>query len=207
MPEAGRSLNGKKVSLWENDLGLLAEAFLKQRGLEVIAVPQSYTVNLFLMRGVDACQAMWYNEYHTILSSGVNENELKVFFLREHGMDFPEDGIYALRETVDADPQTAGSFVKASLKGWLYAFANPDETVETVMRLAKEAHVPASRAHQQWMLSRMKDLVLPEEMGEFGELEQDDYGRLGSFLLDAGALSRMPAFNDFYRGGKPDDQK
>jgi len=60
-------------------------------------------VNLFLRDGVDVVSAMWYNEYHTIINSGLNPDELTTFFFHEHGLNFPEDGIYTLEETFKRD--------------------------------------------------------------------------------------------------------
>ena len=56
---------------------------------------------------------MWYNEYHTIINSGLNPDELTTFFFHEHGLNFPEDGIYTLGETFKKDPALAWAFVKA----------------------------------------------------------------------------------------------
>ena len=74
-------INGKKVGLWGGDLAIPPQAFFKKYGLQVKEIPQSYTVNLFLRDGVDITSAMWYNEYHTILNTGIDPEELNVFSL------------------------------------------------------------------------------------------------------------------------------
>jgi NitT/TauT family transport system substrate-binding protein len=67
---------------------------LRKYDLTVQVVPQSFSVNLFLRDGVDVASAMWYNEYHTILNCGIDPDELTTFFFHEHGLNFPENGIY-----------------------------------------------------------------------------------------------------------------
>ena len=109
--------------------------FFKKYNLQVKVIPQSFSVNLFLRDGVDVASAMWYNEYHTIINSGLNPDELTPFFFHEHGLNFPEDGIYTLEKTFKKDPALSCAFVKASIEGWLYAFSHPEEALDIVLRI------------------------------------------------------------------------
>ena len=106
--------------------------------------------------------AMWYNEYHTILNSGLNPDDLTLFFFSRLGLNFPEDGIYCMEKTLREDPESCEAFVQASIKGWLYAFENQDDALNIVMKHAKAAHTGTNKAHQRWMLARMKELIMPE---------------------------------------------
>jgi NitT/TauT family transport system substrate-binding protein len=194
-----QDMRGKKVSLWEGDLRVQPQAFLRKYGLDVTIVPQSYTVNLFLSGGVDVVSGMWYNEYDTIVNSGIDPEELSVFFFSGHGLDFPEDGIYCLEKTLADDPQAAGYFVSASLEGWEYAFAHPDEALEIVLKYMKAAHIPANRVHQKWMLERVKDLMISRETGRMtAVLDKKDYEQVALELLSSGLISEAPGYADFY---------
>ena len=153
-------LNGKKVGIWPA-FRLQPLAFFRKYGVDVRPVYQGTTMNLFLRDGVAAASAMWYNEYHTLLNAGLNEDELKPFFFDQHGLNFPEDGIYCLEETVRRNIDLCRGFVRASLEGWEYAFANPEETLDVVMQHIRKANVGTNRVHQKWMLARMKDIILP----------------------------------------------
>lgn len=192
-------LNGEKVGIWEGDLSLQPKAFLKKYGLNVETVRQSYTVNLFLAGGVDAVSAMWYNEYHTILNSGVNPDELTTFFFSDHGLNFPEDGIYALKGTFTKNPDLFSGFVKASVEGWLYAFAHPKEAVDIVLEYMRRAKVPANRVHQMWMLERFKDLMMPGgDESALGRLDREEYERVAAMLKEAGLIVTVPDFDTFF---------
>ena len=117
---------------------------------------------------------MWYNEYHIVLNSGYNPDELTLFFFSDFGLNFPEDGLYCLEDTYRANPDLCKRFVQASLRGWLYAFENQAETVDLVMKHADAAHTGTNKAHQRWMLARMKDLILPDgNKSGMGEAETD----------------------------------
>jgi NitT/TauT family transport system substrate-binding protein len=191
-------MNGKKVGMWGGDLSIPPRALFNKHGIKVREVPQTHTVNLFLRGGIDVTSAMWYNEYHTILNSGVDPEELNVFPLNEQGVNFPEDGIYTLDKTIHKDPALAKALVTASLEGWLYAFTHPEEALDIVIRYMREARVPANRIHQKWMLDRMRDLIMPGTLQEIhGILNKKDYETVGRTMRNSGLIRSYPDYTAF----------
>ena len=159
-------------------------------------------MHLFLRGGVAAASAMWYNEYHTLLNSGLNADELHPFFFDQHGLNFPEDGLYCLEETFRRDPAACRNFVRASLEGWEYAFAHPEEALDVVMRHIREANGGTNRIHQKWMLARMKDLISPPSPPggavALGSLRQEDYLRVAGEMKINGLITEIPSHGEFY---------
>ncbi|MFH1491173.1 MAG: ABC transporter substrate-binding protein [Pseudomonadota bacterium] len=203
-----QDMNGRKVGLWGPVFQIQPRTFFKKYQLDVRVIRQSYSVDLFLRDGVDVASAMWYNEYHTIINSGINPDELTTFFFHEHGLNFPEDGVYTLEETMLRDPELCKTFVKASLEGWKVAFTHPEETLNLVMRNLIKEHIPANRAHQKWMLNRMKDLILPEDAtASIGSLSREDYDRVAHGLKEAGLIDEIPSFSVFYQRCSDHDEK
>jgi NitT/TauT family transport system substrate-binding protein len=191
-------LNGKKVGLW-SDFRLQPLAFFRKYGVEVKPVRQGATMNLFLRDGVAAASAMWYNEYHALLNSGVNADELKAFFFDQHGLNFPEDGIYCLEETLRQNADLCCGFVRASFEGWEYAFAHPEETLDVVERHIRKANVGTNRVHQRWMLSRMKDLLFPPgNKSAPGRLKREDYLRVAGEMKRNGLIREIPPYGEMY---------
>lgn len=191
-------MQGKKVGVWGGDLAIPAGAFFNKYQLSVRIIPQSYTLNLFLRGGVDVASAMWYNEYHTILNSGIDPEELNIFFLGDHGITFPEDGLYTLEKNYRKDPSLADAFAKASLEGWRYAFAHEEEALDIVLRYMKKENIPANRAHQKWMLERMRDLILPRDNSrKMGGLDKSDYDAVSATLRSNGIIKTIPGFDRF----------
>jgi NitT/TauT family transport system substrate-binding protein len=200
--EAPKDFEGRKIAIWEGDFRIQPLAFFRMNNLKVNIVPMYGTINLFLKGGVDAISAMWYNEYHTLYNSGLDEDELSLFFFRDNpALDFPEDGIYCLEKTYEEDPQVCSKFVQASLKGWMYAFKHTDEALDVVMKYVDEANVGTNRAHQKWMLGRMRDLIIGNEPGaDLGKLDPEDYSRVGKVLHELSFIGRTPPFDEFYKG-------
>lgn len=190
---------GKKVGIWEGDFEIQPQAFFKKKDLRVKVIHQAFSLNLFLRGGVDVASAMWYNEYHTIINSGVNQEELTSFFYQDYGLNFPEDGIYALEKTYLNDPELACSFIKASIEGWLYSFAHQDEALDIMLRYMTLAGIPANRMHQKWMLEKMKELIIPNDGKTVPwELRAEDFKTVSASLKEAGLISSVPSFNDFF---------
>jgi NitT/TauT family transport system substrate-binding protein len=192
-------MDGKKVGLWRAEFQIQPKAFFKKYSLHVKVIPQSYSVNLFLREGIDVASAMWYNEYHTILNSGLNPKDLTTIFFYEHGLNFPEDGIYTLEETFKKDPSLSCAFVKASIEGWQYAFSHPEEALDIVLKYMLRAGVPANRVHQRWMLNRMKELILPSDQQiSVGKLQPSDYGRVAQELKESNFIKMIPDYQSFF---------
>lgn len=192
-----KDMHQKKVGLWEGDLSIPVKAVFRKKNIQVRTVSQSQTVNLFLRGGIDVASAMWYNEYHTLLNSGLNPDELNVFFMSEYEMNFPEDGLYAMERTLKKDPALAAAFVNASLEGWRYAFAHPEESVQTTLKYMARAGLPANASHQAWMLNRMRDLFQPLSGGEFGQLDRQSYQFVAKRLQQERLIQTVPKYQDF----------
>lgn len=90
--------------------------------------------------------------------------------------------------------------VAATVKGWKYAFEHPEEALNSVMTRMIKEKIPANRAHQRWMLDRMKDIILAGNDIPMGVLRQEDFERVKSVLIDTGFMDDAPMFPEFYRG-------
>ncbi len=199
-------MNGKKVGLWGGEFAIPPHAFFTKYGITAREVRQSYTVNLFLRGGIDVASAMWYNEYHTIINAGIDPEEMNVFFFKDAGLNLPEDGLYALESTVKNDPDLAAEFARATLEGWEYAFAHPDEALDIIIKYMRAAKIPANRMHQKWMLARMRDLISNDGgKSVTGVLSRDDYAATGEILLKIGVIRQVPDFGTFT--GRPDARR
>jgi NitT/TauT family transport system substrate-binding protein len=201
-------MNGKKIALWPADFQIQPNAFFDKFNLKVQIVTTESPVNLFLRDGVQVSSLMVYNEYHTLINSGLDPKEMRLFSFDDYGLNFPEDGIYLLRETLDRDPEAACAFAAASIEGWRYAFAHPEEAVDLMIRLMNAAHVPANRVHQRWMLDRIRDLTALDAKGhEMGELQVEDYLRVGDILMTNGLIRAIPPYASFFQKCSNYDQK
>jgi NitT/TauT family transport system substrate-binding protein len=195
-----KEMDGERIGLWGPEFQVQARALFKKYEVEPNIIPQSQSINLFLRDGVHVASAMWYNEYHTILNDGIDPEELTPFFFDDYGLNFPEDGIYTSKENFERDPSLSCTFVKASIAGWKYAFENPDEAIEIVLKYMHNSKLPANRAHQKWMLDKMKDVILADgALTTIGVLRGGDYNRVTDELKNTGLIKESPEFREFYK--------
>jgi NitT/TauT family transport system substrate-binding protein len=192
-------LNATRVSLWGSSFRAALLAFFSAAGVDPRLIPQYYTVNLFLRGGVQACAAMEYNEYHTIMQAGVDPGDLTTFKMRDFGLGFPEDGIYTLASRQKASPAVCADLAAATLQGWQYCRDHPDEAVDIVMREAKAAHVPTNVVHQRWMLDHVLASIFPgpNDSWQVGKLSLADYERTRAIMLGEGQITKAPSYGRF----------
>lgn len=192
---------GKTIGIWRSGFRELPLALLRQEGIDAKIVPITGTVNLFLMDGVDIMCVMWYNEYHQVLNSGIDAGDLDAFFLADHHLDYPEDGLYCLKEYYDQNPLQCRKFLQASLEGWAYAFDHKDEALEVVIEIMRASNVPANIAHQKWMLDRMEDLFMSDSLeSNRGRLKPEDFHNVNALLHESGAIREKVPLEEFYYG-------
>ena len=165
-----KSMEGRRVSLWSSHLSWAPRALLIKEKVAFREVWQGPSMEPFLRRAVDAACATYFNEYHKLFQAGINFDQIKVFRPSEYGLDFPEDGLYAMQSTWESDPGLCRDFVAASLEGWRRAFAEPEKALGAVMRRVDASHLANNITHQSWMLYSIRELVKggdnPRPMGE-----------------------------------------
>jgi NitT/TauT family transport system substrate-binding protein len=195
-------LDARRISLWGMDFQAAYLGLFEERDVSPLTVPQYYTVNLFLRRGVDACAAMEYNEYHTILQAGIDPEQLTTFALRDMGFDFPEDGIYCLEGTLADRPEICRAFAEASLEGWQYAKDNPDLAMAMVMNQVRQDHVPTNWVHQRWMLDKILACIFPGpgDTWQTGRLAPNTYARVAEVLEWQGLMASFVPYQQFCAG-------
>ncbi len=193
-----KDLDGKKVSLWR-DFMAQPNALFRKYDLHVRTIPQGPTISLFMRGGVDAASAMWYNEYHLFLNSGLNEDEVTLFFYDQYDLNFPEDCIVCLEDTWRTQPELCRKFVQATLEGWQYVLSHRDEALGIVMKRADQARTGTNLSHQRWMLGCMCELIQPVRPGvTMGELSREAYDFVVREMKNSGQIHAAPTFKEFH---------
>lgn len=192
-------MDGKRAGIW---IGYekQPQALFRKYKLDVEIVPIGSTNNLFLQGGVDILNANWFNEYHSVLNSGVEEEELNTFFFADYGLNFLEDGIYCLADKVKEDPGLCSDFVTATLESWNYAFDNQEEAIDIVIKYAKAQNQPMNRSHQRWILSHYKTMYIPEGSKAINTcLMQKDFESVQQIMLENRFIKNLTPFDKFYK--------
>ena len=140
---------------WMSKLGYKPDG--SKGGVKVIK--QGFNVDPLLRKQADCISTMTYNEYYQVIEAGVKPADLTVFKYADQGVATLEDGLYVMEDKLK-DPkfvETMAKFVKASMKGWDYARAHPDEAVKIV--LENDTSGAQTEGHQTTMMAEINKLT------------------------------------------------
>ena len=189
---------GKTLGVWffGNEYPFLS--WMSQLGIPtdggdagVTVLKQGFNVDPILQKQADCVSTMTYNEYWQIIDAGLSPDDLVVFKYEEQGVSTLEDGMYVLEDKL-SDPAFADKmvrFVRASMKGWKYAEANPDEAAEIV--LENDETGAQTEKHQKRMMGEIAKLTA----GSNGALDPADYERTVETLMKGGSdpvITKVP---------------
>ena len=164
---------------WMSQLGIATDG--SADGVKVLK--QGFNVDPILQKQADCVSTMTYNEYWQIIDAGLSEDDLVVFKYEDQGVATLEDGIYVLEDKLK-DPAFEDKmvrFVRASMKGWKFAEANPDEAADIV--LENDASGAQTEKHQKRMMREIAKLTA----GSNGALDEADFKRTVATLLKGGS--------------------
>jgi NitT/TauT family transport system substrate-binding protein len=156
---------------------------LKTDGTDVTVLKQGFNVDPLLQKQAACVSTMTYNEYWQVIDAGLTPDDLVTFKYEDEGVATLEDGLYVMEEKL-ADPAFEDKmvrFVRASMKGWKEAEANPDEAAMIV--LENDATGAQTEAHQKRMMGEIAKLTA----GSNGALDPADYERTVAALMSGGS--------------------
>ena len=160
---------------WMAKLGLPTQGGAD--GVEVLK--QGFNVDPLLQKQAACISTMTYNELGQVIDGGLKMDDLVIFNYRDQGVGMLEDGLYAMADKIK-DPAFADKLVhlvRASMKGWAYAVAHPDEAAQIVVD--SDPTGAATLDHQKYMMGEVAKLI---DSGK-GALNQDDYKQTVATLL------------------------
>ena len=149
----------------------------------VTVLKQGFNVDPILQKQADCISTMTYNEYWQVIDAGIPADELVVYKYEDEGVATLEDGLYVLEDRLQdaAFVDQMARFVKASMKGWDWARANPEEAAMIV--LDNDATGAQTEKHQVRMMGEINKLT----EGSDGTLDPADYERTVQTLLSGGS--------------------
>ena len=142
---------------------------------------QAFNVDPLLQKQADCISVMTYNEYGQVLDAGITPDQLVTFNYLDQGVGMLEDGLYVLEPNLKdaAFEDKMVRFVRASMKGWKYAEANPDEAAGIVVDADQTG--AQTLEHQTYMMGEVAKLTAGSE----GALDEADYQQTVATLLAA----------------------
>jgi len=182
---------GKTLGVWfaGNEypfLSWMSTLGLKTDGSGVTVLKQGFNVDPLLQKQADCISTMTYNEYWQVIDAGIPADQLVVFKYEDQGVATLEDGIYTLEKNLKdaAMSDKLARFVKASMQGWDWSVANPDDAAMIVLK--NDETGAQTEKHQKRMMGEIAKLVGHADKGT-GYLDPAAYDRTVKILLAGGS--------------------
>ena len=149
-------------------------ALLTKYGQENKFLSQAFDMDGFDDGSITLASAMTYNELGLVKNSyeggyGYGDT-VGIIDMNNEGVAMLEDNLFTTKAFAEQNPNTVKAFISASMKGWEYACANPEEAAQIVF----EAGSSVSSDHQAYMASEVKKLVETDTTGAAVK----DYGKM-----------------------------
>lgn len=187
---------GKKIGSWGFGNEWEIFAAMAAEGLDsstVQIITQDFNMNAFLQGDIDAAQAMTYNEYAQLLETPnpdtgelYQPEDFNVISYQDTVGAMLQDAIWADTERLECDEayqETTVAFLKAVIKGWIYAAENPEEASE--ITIAEGSGWGPS--HELWMVNETNKLIWPSPNG---------IGMIDEAAWDATVAGALSAVNE-----------
>ncbi|KQZ85938.1 ABC transporter substrate-binding protein [Microbacterium sp. Root166] len=172
--ESVADFEGKTIGSWGFGNEWEIFAAMAAEGLDsttVQIITQDFNMNAFLQGDIDAAQAMTYNEYAQLLETVdpdtgelYQPEDFNVISYQDTVGAMLQDAIWADTERLDSDEEyaeTAVAFLKAVVKGWLFARDNPEDAAAITL----ENGSAWGPSHELWMMNEINKLIWPSPDG------------------------------------------
>ena len=135
-------------------IAMLADAGLGRD--DYVSVPHSFSEQELIDGSVDVMSAYLTDSVYFLREKGIDINIINP---QSYGLDFYSDLLFTSARELETHPGRAERFVRASLKGWQYALAHPEE----VIALIEQAFTSRLETeHLRFEAAQMHKLILPQ---------------------------------------------
>src|SRR5262245_17057350 len=184
-------LDGKRLMLVPYELELFA--YLAREGLSadrLRLMPHTFSPDDLISGKADALSGYSTDEPWVLRNAGF---AYSVFSPRAAGIDFYGDTLFTTEGRARKDPARVAAFVNASLRGWQYAMANPEEITDLILaRYSKRK----PRDHLLFEAAEMRRLMQPE-LVEVGHMNPGRWSHIANVYSELGMLPRNPSLEGF----------
>jgi diguanylate cyclase (GGDEF)-like protein/PAS domain S-box-containing protein len=112
---------------------------------------------------------------------------------RSAGIDFYGDNLYTTEAELKQHPERAKAFRSASLRGWQYAMAHPEELTSLILAQYSQRH---PRQYYLYQAAIMRKLILPDTI-EIGQINPGRWRHIASIYADMDMLPREYSLDGF----------
>ncbi|WP_159931169.1 GGDEF domain-containing protein [Oceanicoccus sp. KOV_DT_Chl] len=186
-------LVGKRVmSVGDDaDAGFLA-MFLAQKidPKQVDMIPSSYQIQDLVDGKADAFNSYLTNEPFYLEERGIEYNLINP---RDYGIDFYSDILFTTEQEVQRNPERAARFKQATIQGWNYALAHPEEIIQIIR---SKYNSKKSLNHMRFEALSVQELIMPQFV-EVGYMNPQRFEQMANVFLQQSMVDNIDKLAGF----------
>ena len=180
-------LVGATVMLSEDQGGIQLRAMLQREGIDpklVNIIGQSWQLDDLIERKVDAVSAYATVEPALLSARGVAPSTMRGV---DYGLDFYGDVLFTTQAQISENPERTAAFLRATRKGWDYAFSHQDEIIGLILGMEGVAQRGLTRETLSREASEMRSFILPDVV-EIGHINPARFESIARTLAGLGLV-------------------
>jgi diguanylate cyclase (GGDEF)-like protein len=165
-------LVNKRLMMTKNIENAELIALFQNEGVDINKlnlIESSFNINDLIEGRVDAFNGYSTNEPYYLKQQGI---EYVIIDPRKYGIDFYSDCLFTSDDELKNHPQRVKAFREASLRGWAYALAHPEETIDVILSDYSKAK---TREHLRFEAEAIRKLMVPDLI-EIGHMNPARWG-------------------------------
>ncbi|MDD5387750.1 MAG: ABC transporter substrate-binding protein [Gallionellaceae bacterium] len=161
-------------------------------------IPSSFNVQDLIDGKADAFNAYSSNEPYFLKQRGIS---YRIIDPHSYGVDFYSDVLFTSQDELRVHPERVAAFRRASMAGWDYALAHPEEIVDLILARYSRAK---SREHLLFEAQAIRALMQPDLI-EVGHMNPGRWKRIETAYANLGLSETTRTLDDFlYRSPRSD---
>lgn len=159
-------------------------------GSKIDEMTVKYDMSPLLSGQVKAWPGYVINEVLAVEEQG---HEVNIIQPSDYDINFYADTLFTTDSVIEKDPEMVKSFVQASMKGWEYAIANPEEAAEFGLKYGDKLELN----HEVSMMKASISLLEPENL-PLGKMDNEAWDVLQKNLIDLEFLKKEQSLDDVF---------
>jgi ABC-type nitrate/sulfonate/bicarbonate transport system substrate-binding protein len=159
----------------------------------ILLQPMSFDLQDFISGKTDAFHSYLTDQPYYLKQHAIPYNVINP---RNYGVDFYGDILFTTEDEIKHHPDRVKAFRQASIDGWNYALAHPNEIIDL---LINKYHVEKSRGHLEFEAETMRPLII-SELIEIGHMNPARWEAMAETFAKVGMIDRATIherLNDF----------
>jgi len=185
-------LVGKKIMMFEDVHSLELLALLQKFNLtnKIEKLETSFNIDDLISGNTDVFNAYLSNEPYLLEAKGIKTS---VIDPNKFGINFYGDVLFTSKKIADNYHKEVQNFKEATNKGWEYAFAYPEETINLIIN---KYNVNKSKSHLRYEANIIRQLVEPN-LVEPGYMSKKRWLQIASYLKSIGIIKEIGSIDNF----------